>query len=336
MLPKSVPHGRFRARKVMAGLGALLGVCFLSGVGITTVHADPTEPVAAVAGIRTVSDTLSVVDVFSPSMNRVISNEVLRPARGGSLPTLYLLNGALGNEDGVGWINNSTVRDFFADKNVTVVLPVGGRFSFYTDWQQPDPVLGVNNWQTYLTRELPAAIDAQFGGTGANAIAGLSMSGASALDLAIQTPGLYRATASLSGCPAPSNPLAAAGISTMIAGGLNNPFNMWGLPGSPAWREHDPSLNAAKLSGTAVYVAASRGNVGAVDRIPSGAMPPLGGMAVEAMIFQCTAQFVDALRAANIPATVSLREEGAHTWSLFEDELREAWSTTIAPALNTR
>lgn len=326
----------------MTGLGVLLGACLLSSVGVVTAHADPTEPVAAVVGVRTVSETLSVVDVFSPSMNRVISNEVLRPpAGGGSLPTLYLLNGALGNEDGVGWINNSTVRDFFADKNVTVVLPVGGgRFSFYTDWQQPDPVLGVNTWQTYLTRELPpAAIDAQFGGTGANAVAGLSMSGASALDLAIQAPGLYRATASLSGCPPapPSSPLAAAGISAMIAGGLNNPFNMWGLPGSPpAWREHDPSLNAGKLTGTAVYVAASRGNVGAVDRIPPpGAMPPWGGMAVEAMIFQCTTQFVDALRAANIPATVSLREEGAHTWSLFEDELREAWFTTIAPALNT-
>ncbi len=61
------------------------------------------------------------------------------------------------------------------------------------------------------------------------------MSGASALDLAIQAPGLYRATASLSGCPPPPPVVHSLprGISAMIAGGLNNPFNMWGLPGSP-------------------------------------------------------------------------------------------------------
>ncbi|MFF1555530.1 alpha/beta hydrolase [Rhodococcus erythropolis] len=330
-IPK--PCGRFHIRSVAVELSALLGVCLMSSLASPIAHADPPAPIASVVGTRTVSETLSIIDVFSPSMNRIISNEVLRPARGGSLPTLYLLNGALGNEDGVGWVNNSAVTDFFADKNVTVVLPIGGRFSFYTDWLQPDPVLGVNAWQTYLTRELPAAIDSQFRGTGANAIAGLSMSGASALDLAIHAPGLYRATASLSGCPAPSHPLATAGISAMIAGGLNNPFNMWGLPGDPAWREHDPSLNAEKLRGTAVYVAASRGNTGPVDGIAPGAIPPLGGMAVEAMIYQCTTQFVDALHAANIPATISLREEGAHTWALFEDELRHAWTTTLAPAI---
>src|SRR5690606_6289294 len=108
----------------------------------------------------------------------------------------------LGNEDGVGWINDSQVTNFFADKDVTVVLPIGGRFSFYTDWNAPDPLLGTYRWQTYLTRELPAAIDGEFGGTGRNAVAGLSMSGGPALDLAIQAPGLYRAAASFSGCPA--------------------------------------------------------------------------------------------------------------------------------------
>jgi diacylglycerol O-acyltransferase / trehalose O-mycolyltransferase len=30
-----------------------------------------------------------------------------------------------------------------------------------------------------------------------------------------------------------------------------------------------------------------------------------------------------------------MRDTGAHTWALFEDQLREAWQTTIAPALGT-
>lgn len=292
-----------------------------------------TPPQTEVVGFRQVSDTHSVLDVYSSSMDKVISNDILRPASGGILPTLYLLNGALGNEDGVGWLGNSSVAGFFADKNVTVVMPIGGRFSFYTDWQAPDPVLGNYKWQTYLTRELPAAIDRHFGSTGRNAVAGLSMSGGPALDLAIQAPDVFDAAASFSGCPAPSNPLAAIGISSMIAGGLNNPFNMWGPPGSPGWTQHDPSVNVERLRGTAVYVSASAGRPGPVDRIPAGAVPPVGGIVVEALVNYCTALFVDALHRSGVPATVSMRERGAHTWPLFEDQLREAWTTTIAPAI---
>ncbi len=53
------------------------------------------------------------------------------------------------------WYNNTDVTNFFADKHVNVVLPVGGKYSMYTDWDADDPVLGRNKWQTFLTRELP-------------------------------------------------------------------------------------------------------------------------------------------------------------------------------------
>ncbi len=311
-------------------------MCALTAPAVQAVPIGDLSGGANVVSSRQVSGTRAVVEVYSPSMDRVIANEVLRPAGGGVSPLLVLLNGALGNEDGVGWLNNSTAEGFFADKNVTVVLPIGGRFSFYTDWQVPDPILGNYRWQTYLTRELPAAMEREYALSGRRAVAGLSMSGGPALDLAIQAPDVFDAAASFSGCPAPSHPLAVAGISAMIGGALNNPFNMWGPPGSPGWREHDPSLNVDRLRGTAVYVSSSQGNPGLVDRIPAGAVPPFGGMAVEAMINFCTSIFVDALRNAGVPATVSMRTEGAHTWALFEDQLREAWHTTLAPALHTR
>ncbi|MFN3541694.1 MAG: hypothetical protein ACK40J_16635, partial [Rhodococcus sp. (in: high G+C Gram-positive bacteria)] len=79
------------------------------------------DAAAGAVGIHQVSATRAVLNVFSPSMNRVISNEVLHSPEGGPAPTLVLLNGALGNEDGVGWLNNSGVEQFFLDKNVTVV-----------------------------------------------------------------------------------------------------------------------------------------------------------------------------------------------------------------------
>lgn len=314
---------------MIAGFVATISLPLVVGMPATAQDANG----VSVVDNRAVTDTHSILDVYSPSMNKVISNDILRPAAGGILPTLYLLNGALGNEDGVGWLNNSSIAEFFADKNVTVAMPIGGRFSFYTDWQGPDPVLGEYKWQTYLTEELPRAIEQTFGSTGRAGVAGLSMSGGPALDLAARSPERFDAAASLSGCPAPSNPLATIGISAMIAGGLNNPFNMWGPPGSPAWRDHDPAVNVEKLRGTAVYVSASAGRPGPVDRIPVGAVPPFGGIAVEALVNYCTSLFVDALHRSGVPATISMRGTGAHTWPLFEDQLREAWTTTLGPAI---
>ena len=58
----------------------------------------------------------------------------------------------------------STTPEFVTSsttKHVNVVMPVGGKFSMYTDWNADDPVLGRNKWQTYLTKELPAAVNAR-------------------------------------------------------------------------------------------------------------------------------------------------------------------------------
>lgn len=100
-------------------------------------------------------------------------------------PTLYLLNGAGGGEGQATWDARTDIDEFFEGKNVNVVTPLDGSFTYYTDWERDDPVLGRNKWTTFLTQELPPIIDATFGTTGVNAIAGLSMSGTSVLSLAI-------------------------------------------------------------------------------------------------------------------------------------------------------
>ena len=89
-------------------------------------------------------------------MDRVIPLQVIRPADGSvPRPTLYLLNGAGGGEDGANWLNQTDVLGFFADKNANVVIPAQGLLSYYTDWEKDDPVLGRNKWTTFLTRETP-------------------------------------------------------------------------------------------------------------------------------------------------------------------------------------
>jgi len=159
------------------------------------------------------------ISVYSPSMGRDIPLQVLRPADTSTpAPTLYLLNGVDGGKDDATWSVRTDAPKFFADKHVNVVTPLGGAFSYYTDWERPDPGLaksgnnnGVNMWTTFLTEELPPVIDSTFGTTGENALAGLSMAGTSVLDLAMAAPALYKSVGSFSGCAMTSSACQSPG-----------------------------------------------------------------------------------------------------------------------------
>lgn len=311
----------------------------VSTVGVVVAppaHAQPAAPVpagASITGIEQVTDRWQKISVYSPSMDKVIVNDVFRAPDGNSAPIFYLLNGADGGIDNKGWFGLTNIPEFFGDKNVNVVSPIGGRSSFYTDWMADDPALGRNKWQTYLTRELPPLMDKELNSNGLNAIGGLSMSGGAAIDLAIQAPGLYKAVGSYSGCPATSQGKQYTQTVLTVLGGGGNAANMWGPQGSPEWTAHDPTLNVAKLKGTAVYVAASAGGVGSVDNLPPGFPTPTGGLLVEGITLDCSRQFVDAANAAGVPVTFIVRPEGAHTWGLFDSEMRESWNLVIGPAL---
>lgn len=65
-----------------------------------------------------------------------------------------MLDGLRAQENQSGWIINTNIIDFYKDKNVNVVLPIGGESSFYTDWQQPDRGKHYM-WETFLMKELP-------------------------------------------------------------------------------------------------------------------------------------------------------------------------------------
>ncbi|MHA6740837.1 alpha/beta hydrolase [Rhodococcus erythropolis] len=294
-----------------------------------------TMAVAMVAGFLGLSaptasadSVVSRIDVYSPSMDHWIANDVISPAGGGPAPTFYLLTGVGGGEDGISWFNNTGVRDFFDDKHVNVVMPVGGKFSMYTDWNADDPVLGRNKWQTYLTKELPAAVNARYNTTGVNALGGVSMAGGPVLDLAIQSPGTYRAVGSYSGCPRAGDPLGQAAVRSMveILGG-GNAANMWGPWGSPQWAAHDPLINAEKLRGTALFISTGNGLPGPVDGINSLAMAAgvVPGAVLEGITNMCTAALQGRFGQLGIPATFSFRPEGTHTWGLFEADMRASW-----------
>lgn len=286
---------------------------------------------ARILDVRPLGGRQLEVVVFSAAMNRPITLWMSHPGPGA--PTLYLLNAVDGGESGGPWPRRTDVEEFFADKPVNVVVPMGGRASYYTDWLADDPVLGRNKWATFLTAELPPLLDQRFAMTGNNAIAGLSMSATSALNLAIAAPGLYRAVGAYSGCARTSDALGQLLIHSELAVFGANAANMWGAPNNPAWAANDPVLNAERLRGLALYVSAGNGLPGAHDNFGAqgiGANPgalldrvAIGGV-METVIGNCTRPLVDRLASLGIPATVELRG-GTHAWPYWQDDVHRSW-----------
>lgn len=283
----------------------------------------------------------STLIVYSAAMRKLIPVNVLRPKdTTKSRPTLYLLNGAGGGEDSATWAAKTQYAKFFSDKEVNVVTPIGGAFSYYTDWQHDDPVLGRNKWTTFLTKELPPLVDKEFDTTKVNAIAGISMAGTSVLNLAIAAPKLYRSAAAYSGCARTSDPVGQAYIRMVVADrGQGNLNNMWGPVNSAGWRDNDPYIHADKLRGTKVYMTSGTGMPGQFDRLeaPLVAGDPLtlanqmviGGI-IEAAVNECTKQMVSRMRALKVPHEVTFRPSGTHSWGYWERDLETTWPKIAA------
>ncbi|WP_072690668.1 alpha/beta hydrolase [Rhodococcus marinonascens] len=335
--------GRYGVRlAVAAALAATL-----PGFGVPALaSADPTGNTAvANSGTYLVSNTnvkgrQSTMTVHSASMDRDIPLQVITPADTSEpRPTLYLLNGAGGGEDSASWQANTDLVGFFADKNVNVVSPLKGAFSYYTDWEKPDPELGVNKWTTFLTEELPPVIDEALGTNGVNSIAGISMAGTSVLSLAESAPHLYEGVGAYSGCAMTSSDPGRAYVNLVVAAGGGDTTNMWGPVDGPDWAANDPYVNAEKLRGLDIWVSNGSGLPGPGDRLDSpgidGDVAALAnqiivGGAIEAATNQCTHALAGKLYDLGIPATFDFRPTGTHSWSYWEEDLHKSWPMLAA------
>ncbi|WP_040785880.1 alpha/beta hydrolase [Nocardia pneumoniae] len=319
-----------------AVLAAVLTVA-CTMIGARPVRADPPPTVVAagasrIVEIRAESDRNSEVEVYSAAMNNTTRIRVLRAADPDApAPTFYLLNGANGGSDG-NWLDGTDLVDFFRDKQVNVVVPFGGAGSYFTDWRSDDPVLGRQRWSTFLTKELPPLIDAAFNGTGANAIAGISMAGTSVFQLALAAPGLYRAIGSYSGCVRTSDPAGQAMVQAVVTQQRGNVVNMWGPPTDPAWRANDPYLHADRLRGISIYVSTGTGQPGPLDNLDGAhgdfahlLYQLLFGAPLEAVTNLCTQQLRDRLRQLGVAATFDFRPNGTHSWGYWRQDLRNSW-----------
>ena len=247
-----VPTLSKTCRLLVAALTALMLAAFVQVVG----------PPAAKA------DTVEVLDVPSAAMGRNIRVQF----QGGGPRAVYLLDGLRAQNDRNGWDINTGAFAFFNGSGLSVVMPVGGMSSFYTDWYRPAVGNGMTQtykWQTFLTSELPGWLAANRGisPTG-NAVVGLSMSGSAALILAAYHPGQFVYAASLSGFLNLSDGFWPILVSVAMAdaGGFNA-LDMWGPYGGGAWQRNDPTVQVGRLvaNNTRIWVYCGNGNPSDLD-----------------------------------------------------------------------
>ncbi|WP_083308069.1 alpha/beta hydrolase family protein [Corynebacterium sp. HMSC055D05] len=307
-----------------------------SSYQLSDTFPDPDARPAELKSVTHIENDVYEVVVYSHAMGKEVKNEVILPGGPDNdtpRPTFYLLMGADGAANGWSWRNSSNYQDFFQDKLVNVVTPIGSVSSMQADWYRDDRKTGRNKWLTYLTKELPPLIDEHFHGTGRDAIAGISMSGGPALNIASLEPDRFVAAGSYSGCPATSGTLGHTYVRQALKLNGANPNKMWGMSSDPAWMAHSPVLNLDALRGIALFVSSAQGVPGPIDAAKTSSERIGPPVIIEAASYACSNYFVDEARKAGLEVEWYPLVEGTHSWGLFETSMRESWSV-IGPALN--
>lgn len=277
------------------------------------------------------------LNVPSVSMGRDIRIEFL--GAGDDAPALYLLDSMEAGDDANGWDINTAAFDWYRDSGISVVMPVGGKSSFYSDWY--GPASGNNGtqtykWETFLTQELPAylATERKVRTTG-NAIVGFSMGGSSALVLAAYHPQQFIYAGSISGFLNLSADPGQVGIAMMWNGGFSREA-MWGPPGDPAWARNDPTVQAGRLAanGTRLWIYCGNGTL--TDPALASPDAPIGGLGfLEGMAVDSNRAFADAYVAAGGNNATFNFPAGIHSWGYAGQQLQQMkpdMQTTLSAA----
>jgi diacylglycerol O-acyltransferase / trehalose O-mycolyltransferase len=311
-------------RRMLVALAAMLTLS-----GLTAVLGPPAAQAFSRDGLP-----VEYLDVYSSAMGRSVRVEF---QAGSSPKAVYLLDGLRAQDDYSGWDINTPAFEWFNDSGISVVMPVGGQSSFYTDWYSPS---SFNNqtytykWETFLTQELPAwlSTNKQVSPTG-NGVVGLSMSGGAALILSAYHPAQFTYAASLSGFLNPSAVFMQQAIRVaMLDAGGYNVDNMWGPPWDPSWKRNDPVKQVSRIvaNGTRLWIYCAPG--GATD-LDAGADPnvALSADGLEGIAIKSNKDFQAAYSAAGgSNATFQFPAAGNHAWPYWGSQLQALKPDLIA------
>ena len=249
---------------------------------------------------------------------------------GPNSPAVYLLDGLRAQDDFNGWDINTAAFEWYYQSGLSVVMPVGGQSSFYSDWYKP--ACGSNGcqtykWETFLTSELPAwlAANKQVKPTGSAAV-GLSMAGSASMTLAIYHPQQFPYAASLSGFLNLSEgwwPMLV-GLSMKDAGGFKSD-DMWGPSSDPAWKRNDPMVNIGKLvaNNTRIWVYCGNGNPSDLDAGTS-AGNLFNAKFLEGFTKRTNLTFRDTyINAGGRNGVFNFPDSGTHSWGYWGSQLQQ-------------
>jgi diacylglycerol O-acyltransferase/trehalose O-mycolyltransferase len=262
------------------------------------------------------------LQVPSPSMGHSI--KVQFQSGGPNSPAVYLLDGLRAQDDYNGWDINTPAFDWYNNSGLSVILPVGGQSSFYTDWYSPacgKSGCSTYKWETFLTSELPRwlASNRQVKSTG-SAVVGLSMSGSSSMILTAYHPQQFINAGSLSALLDPSSGMGPSLINLAMgdAGGYHTQ-DMWGPPSDPAWQRNDPTVQIPTLVGNNTRLWVYVGN-GTPSELGGANMP---AEFLENFVRSSNTKFRDAYNAAGgHNAVFNFPDSGTHSWEYWGAQLQ--------------
>jgi diacylglycerol O-acyltransferase/trehalose O-mycolyltransferase len=310
-------RGRWVRRLVIAAGAAAL----LPGL-VGLVGGSPTASAFSRPGLP-----VEYLDVPSAGMGRNI--RIQFQSGGPNSPAVYLLDGLRAQDDYNGWDINTPAFEWYYQSGLSVIMPVGGQSSFYSDWYKPacgKSGCQTYKWESFLTSELPSwlAANKQVKPTGSAAV-GLSMAGSAAFVLAIYHPEQFPYAASLSGFLNLSEgwwPMLV-GMSMGDAGGYKTD-DMWGPSSDPAWKRNDPMVNMDKLvaNNTRMWVYCGNGKPSDLDAgTSSGNL--FNAKFLEGFTKRTNLTFRDNyIAAGGKNAVFNFPEDGTHQWAYWGAQLQ--------------
>lgn len=310
---------RVRAQLRRLAVGALAALALPGLIGIVGTTA--TAGAFSRPGLP-----VEYLEVFSPSMNRNIKVQF----QGGGPHAVYLLDGLRAQDDFNGWDINTPAFEWYHQSGMSVIMPVGGQSSFYTDWYQPSKGNGQDytyKWETFLTRELPAYLSSEKGvsPTG-NAVVGISMAASTALTYSIYYPQKFIYAGALSGFLNPSEGWwpTLIGLAMNDAGGFNAE-SMWGPSSDPAWKRNDPMVNMGQLvaNNTRLWVYCGTGTPSDLDAGSSGGNL-MAAQFLEGLTLRTNITFRDNYTAmGGRNGVFNFPQNGTHGWPYWGQQLQQ-------------
>jgi hypothetical protein len=105
-----------------------IGMAFVVIAGLTGIASAGTANAFSRPGLP-----IEYLEVPSAAMGRNVRIEF----QGGGSHAVYLLDGLRAQDDFNGWDINTAAFEWFYESGLSLVMPVGGMSSFYTDWYEP-------------------------------------------------------------------------------------------------------------------------------------------------------------------------------------------------------